>query len=209
MGVDIEAPLRTFLEDVASQKPTPGGGSVAALAGALAAGLTSMVCRLTIGKERYKEVWGEMEHLLEESEKVRSSLQHLITEDALAYDAVSQALKMDRSTSEAKEKRREAFQQALRGAAEVPMETGRRCLDLLSTVREVAGKGNTNALSDAGVAAHLALAAFHGALLNVDINLSSIKAADYVAETRERMEAMAREAVEIHSLVLEVLRTRL
>ncbi|MEE9601059.1 MAG: cyclodeaminase/cyclohydrolase family protein, partial [Thermoplasmata archaeon] len=163
MGVDIETPLRSFIEDVASNKPTPGGGSVAAVTGALAAGLTSMVCRLTIGKKSYEEVEEEMEQLLKDSERLRDRLQALAVEDAQAYDTVIEALRMDRSTPEAKEERGRALQQALRDAAEVPMETSERSLDLLRVAQQVATKGNVNALSDAGVAAHLALAAIRGA----------------------------------------------
>ncbi len=209
MGVELESSLKSFLEDVASKKPTPGGGSVAALAGALAAALTSMVCRLTIGRKGYEEVQARVERLLVESEKLRSRLQDLVVEDARAFDAVSQALKMDRSTPEAKQMRGEALQQALKGAAEVPMETCERCLNLLRVLHEVAKRGNVNALSDTGVAAHLALAAAHGARLNVEINLSSIKASDFVADMQERIEATMSEAEKSHVLAMEVVGERL
>ncbi|MEE9236887.1 MAG: cyclodeaminase/cyclohydrolase family protein [Thermoplasmata archaeon] len=209
MGVDIETSLRSFIEDVASSKPTPGGGSVAAVTGAFAAGLTSMVCRLTIGKKRYEEVQEEMEQLLKDSERLRDRLQALAVEDAQAYDTVIEALRMDRSTPEAKEERGRALQQALRDAAEVPMETSERSLDLLRVAQQVAAKGNVNALSDAGVAAHLVLAAFHGARLNVEINLSSIKSADYVAKRRSRLEAMSHEIENLHARSLTVIDERL
>ncbi len=209
MGVDLGAPLESFIEVVASKKPTPGGGSVAALAGALAAGLTSMVCRLTIGKKGYEEVQDEMEDHLAASERLRNRLQGLIAEDAEAYDGVSRAFRMDRSTPEAKESRAAAIQQALREAAEVPMRTGEEGLDLLQLVHEIARKGNVNALSDAGVAAHLALAAVHGARLNVEINLASIKAADYVEGMRKRLEASRGKAEEVHSLAVGVIDERL
>ncbi len=208
MGVDLGAPLKTFLEDVASKKPTPGGGSVAALAGSLAGGLVSMVCRLTIGKEGYEDVHEEMEKWLEHSEMLRGQLEDLVVRDAKAYDAVSEAFRMDRSTPEAKERRKEAIQRSLRGAADAPLETARRSVDVLRATQDVAAKGNVNALSDAGTAAHLALACFHGARLNVLVNLASIKAPSYVEAAEQELRELEREASRLHSSVLVTMESR-
>ncbi len=208
MGVDLESPLSAFLDEVASKQPTPGGGSVAALAGALAAGLASMVCRLTMGKKGYEDVQDEMERLLGESEALRERMQELIGEDAAAYDDVVRAFRMDKSTSEAKVARSAAIQDAMKGAAHVPMETGERCRDLLEVIEQVAEGGNVNALSDAGVASHLALAGFHGARLNVEINLPSIKDEDFVGQLNERLEKVEWEAMQAHSDVLLAIERR-
>ncbi len=201
MGIDPKASLHDFLEEVASKSPTPGGGSVAALTGALAAGLASMVCRLTIGKKGYEESQDEMERLLGEAEALRERLQELIREDAAAYDGVVEAFRMDKSTPGAKAARSEAIQQAMKGAARVPMETGERCRDLLTIAEQVADQGNVNALSDVGVAAHLALAGFHGARLNVEINLPSIKDEAFVNGLKEKLEKVEWEAVQSHANV--------
>jgi formiminotetrahydrofolate cyclodeaminase len=198
MGVDLDASLRSFLDDVASDKPTPGGGSVAALSGALAAALLSMVCRLTIGKKGYENVQEDMKRLLKEAEEARVRMQQLAAEDAEAYDRVAEAFRMDRSTPEAKERRRQAIQEALKGAAEVPLETAEKCVDVLRIAAEVAAKGNVNALSDAGTAAHLATAGFHGAAMNVEINLASIKGEDFVSRAQGRLEALEEEARRLH-----------
>ncbi len=208
MGVDLEASVSAFLEDVASERPTPGGGSVAALAGAMAAGLTSMVCRLTLGKKGYEEVQEEMERLLGESESLRERLQELVGEDAAAYDEVVKAFRSDRSTPEAKEARTQAIQQAMMGAAQVPLETGERCRDLLSVVKLVSERGNVNALSDVGVAAHLSIAGFHSARLNVEVNLASIKDEAFVDRVREELEKVEWEAMQAHADVLLALEMR-
>lgn len=194
MGVDLEAPLGTFLEDLASRKPTPGGGSAAALAGAVAAALVSMVCRLTLGKKGYEGVEEEMQSVLDASENLRVRLQALMGEDANAYEGVVQAFRMDQRSSAASARRRVAIQEALRGAASVPLETARRCVETLHLVEKVASRGNVHALSDVGSAAHLALAAFRGARLNVEANLSSIKDSDYVDRCRRELDELEEQA---------------
>jgi formiminotetrahydrofolate cyclodeaminase len=175
----------------------------------MAAGLLSMVCRLTIGKRGYEEFQEELAGLLKDAEERRSTLQHLAVRDAEAYDQVSKAFKMDRSTPEAKDRRKEAIQEALKGAADVPMETAESCVDLLRISLDVAEKGNVNVLSDAGTAAHLAHAGFHGAALNVEINLASIKAEDFVLRLRSRLKAMEKEAIRLHKELLQIVSGRL
>lgn len=198
MGVDLDASLRSFLEDVASKKPTPGGGSVAALVGALGAALLAMVCRLTISKKGYEEVQTDIEGLLNGAENLRQRLQELAVRDAEAYDRVAQAFKMDRSTPEAKERRSQAIQEGLKIAAEVPLETAEACVDVLHLSMQVAEKGNVSALSDAGTAAHLALAGLRGAALNVEINLASIRDDGFVSKARSRLRDLEGEAHRLH-----------
>lgn len=208
MGVDPEASWRSLLEDVASSAPTPGGGSVAALAGALGAALAAMVCRLTLGKKGYEDVQEAAELHLARAESLRSRFQDLAGEDAAAYDAVSQAFRRDRSTDEAKRARSEAIQAALKGAAEVPLETATRSVDLLRVVADVARVGNTNALSDAGAASHLALAAFYGARLNVEVNLASLRDGEYAEKARAQLERLRDGGAELHAATLAALKDR-
>lgn len=209
MGVDPDASLRAFLDGLASRDPTPGGGSVAALAGALAAALTSMVFRLTVGKKGYEEVAERFEEFLRQSEALRERFLALAVEDAAAYEAVAQAFRMDRSTEDAKARRGATIQKALRGAAEVPQETARRCVDLLSLVETAAAKGNANALSDAGGAAHLAWAAFEGARLNVEINLSALKDEAFVDRLRTELEGLRGRVREGHRRATAAVASRL
>lgn len=187
MGVDLDAPLRRFLETLASDAPTPGGGSAAALTGALAASLASMVARLTLGKKGYEGAEEEMERALAASEGIRERLEVLVVEDAAAFEGVAEAFRMGKETENDKVRRSEAIQRGLREAAEVPLETAELCVELLSGLLSLAERGNVHAVSDTGGAAHLAYAAFEAALLNVEINLASLRDDAFVAATRRRV----------------------
>ncbi|MCD6414054.1 MAG: cyclodeaminase/cyclohydrolase family protein [Candidatus Diapherotrites archaeon] len=169
-----------FLDELASCLPTPGGGSVSALNGALSAGLIEMVCRLTVQNKRYASVRDEMTDILERAEVLRERLIDLVDDDADAFDGVMAALSMPKTTPEEKEKRKATLQAALKEATEVPVEIAERCLELIKLSSVVAEKGNKNAITDAGVAALAAKAGLEGAILNARINLASIKDADYL-----------------------------
>jgi len=187
----IEMKISEFINELASEKPAPGGGSAAALAGALSAALASMVCRLTIGKKKYKEVEDEMKLVLKETESLREILAKLIDEDSESFKMVSKAYSMPRDNELQAKARKEAIQSALKGAIEVPLEvikTGRKVLDLLHTVAQA---GNVNAISDAAVSALLADACIKGAAYNVRINANSL---DDETE-RKRLTEISDEAV--------------
>ncbi|MGD1996268.1 MAG: glutamate formimidoyltransferase [Anaerolineae bacterium] len=163
-----------FLDAVASDEPAPGGGSVAALAGALASALTVMVSQLTLGRRGYESAQAEMENLAAEAARLQGALTARIAEDAQAYDRVIAALRLPKSTEEEKETRQAAIQGALVHAAEVPLATARDAVAALECAHTAARLGNENALSDAGTAAHMARAAFEGAVLNVRINADQV-----------------------------------
>ena len=167
--------LKGFLDELASSSPAPGGGSTAALAGALAASLVSMVCQLTLGKKGYETVEKTMEKTLEASERLRGDLTELIDEDTKAFDDVILAFKMPKETDEEKRVRSNAIQQGYRTAAQVPLKTAYTCSQLWSLISRVTEKGNTNSITDAGVAALLTYGGVMGALLNVKINLGAIR----------------------------------
>lgn len=173
-----------FLDALASSDPTPGGGSVSAYAGALAAGLISMVCRLTLGQKRFASVQDDMAAALERSEDIRAELTRLTEADMTAYGAFAAAQKLPRATDAEKAERSEKMQAALRDCALVPLRTARACRRLLELCPEVVGKGNPAALSDVGVAALLAQSALRGAALQVATNLAWLKNADFIAEQR-------------------------
>ena len=168
--------MNNFLAELASSKPTPGGGSVAALCGALGASLGSMVCSLTIGKKKYVDVEEDMKTVLAQTERLRVELEQLIDEDAAAFDKVMVAMKLPKETDEEKAVRRDAIQDTLVDAAMVPLAVMQKCVEVVELSETVAAKGNKNAVSDAGVAALVGRAGAHAAKLNVLINLGGIRA---------------------------------
>ena len=171
--------LADFLSDLASDSPTPGGGSVAALGGALAAALTSMVANLTIGKKKYADVQEEVRAILAKTEGLRLELTELMEEDAAAFDKVMVAMKLPKETDEEKAARTETLQAALVDAAMVPLAVMEKCVEAIALAQVAAEKGNKNAVSDAGVAALMGRAGAHAAKLNVLINLSWIQADEH------------------------------
>jgi formiminotetrahydrofolate cyclodeaminase len=180
-------PLHDFLDALASKESVPGGGSAAALGGSLAAALVSMVCNLTLGKKGYEAVEGPMADLLRESEALRAELPQLLEADTQVYGQVMAAYRLPRVTAEEKAARQEAYQAALKAAAEVPLTIAERCGRIVELAMPAAEMGNTWAVSDAGVAVLLADACMRAALLNVYINLASIKDESFVAAMRARL----------------------
>jgi methenyltetrahydrofolate cyclohydrolase len=162
--------IGVFLEDLASQKGTPGGGSAAALIGAIAAALVSMVCNLTIGKAQYRDFEEELKSVLTKAEELRGELTKLIEDDIEAFDAVMRAYGMPRLTQDESTTRAQAIQAALKKATLVPMRCCRACREVITIGGVVAEKGNRNVVSDAGVAAVAAYAALQSAALNVFTN---------------------------------------
>lgn len=192
----VNQDIKTFLDELASSSPAPGGGSVAALSGALGAALSSMVCNLTKGKKGYESAQDEIAELLGKSEGLRRELTELIDKDTQAFNEVMNALKMPKDTEEQKEQRRIALQTAFKHAAEVPMETARKCHQVLDIARIVAQKGNKNSITDAAVSAITAHTGVQSAVLNVRINLSSIKDAEYVQEFSKQLDELLKNAAE-------------
>lgn len=199
----IDQPLRHFLDKLASKSPEPGGGSVAALTGALGAGLVSMVCSLTVGKEKYKDVQPRIEALLKESEKLRQELQDLIQKDTEAYGALSEVYKMPKNTDAEKAARAAKMQEALKIACQVPFEIGLKSLDVAKLAERAADIGNVGAVSDAGVAVLLAQACAQSAALNVKINVNSIKDQAYNTQTWTRMQDVLKQVADLEKAVME------
>ena len=166
--------LSGFVSSVASSAPVPGGGSVAAHVGALAAALVQMVAGLTAGKKKYASVDAEMRALALDAAGLVTQLSALVSRDAAAFADVAAAYKLPNEPADAAAKRTAVVTKALLGAAQVPLETARACVRAAELAGVVATKGNTNAASDAGVAALLAEAGCRGAVLNVRINVASL-----------------------------------
>ncbi len=185
-----DKPVTNFLSELASNAPAPGGGSVAALSGALGAALISMVCNLTLGKKKYAGVQADIKDLLSKSEALRQELADLLEEDVKAYTAYSVAAKMPRGTDEEKTERTNAMQAALKVATDVPLRIAEAASKVMDLCMPAAEKGNVWAVSDAGVAVLMAEAALRSSALNVLINLGSIKDQDFVAEKRAHLESL-------------------
>ncbi|MBM3187474.1 MAG: cyclodeaminase/cyclohydrolase family protein [Chloroflexi bacterium] len=179
-----------FLDALASSEPTPGGGSAAALGGALGAALVSMVCNLTIGKKGYEQVDRPMRELLAKTEALRKELPELLEADTQVYGKVMATYRLPRKTPEQKAEREAAMQAALKEAAEVPLIIAERCAQIVDLALPAAEMGNQWAVSDAGVGVLFAEACMHGALLNVYINLASINDEAFVGQMRRRIEAI-------------------
>jgi formiminotetrahydrofolate cyclodeaminase len=172
--VYLDGTLRDFVSQAAAAKPTPGGGSVSALAGALAASMGEMAAGYTRGRRRYAEAQAEVEGILADLERRRLALLDLVETDAEAYGQVDRAMAMPRDGADSQQARRQALDAALRAALEPPLDVMRHCAEVAEAARRLAEVGNRNLISDAGVGAILAEAACAGAGLNVDANLEYI-----------------------------------
>ncbi|MBN1657161.1 MAG: cyclodeaminase/cyclohydrolase family protein [Anaerolineae bacterium] len=185
-----DKPISIFLDELASDLPAPGGGSVAATAGALGAALVSMVCSLTLGKKGYEDVQDDIQALRAQSEALRQRLTGLLEKDVEAYTGYSVAAKMPRATDEEKAARAIAMQAALKTATDVPLSIAQAAVEVMDLCMPAAEKGNKWAVSDAGVAVLMAEAALRSAALNVLINLGTLKDEEFVADRRAKLEAL-------------------
>jgi formiminotetrahydrofolate cyclodeaminase len=166
--------IEQFLEALASQSATPGGGSAAAIIGAMGAALVSMVCNLTIGKKKYAEVEGEMKDVLAKADTLRKQLIGMIEDDVKAFDAVMGAYGLPKETDADKAKRDSAIQAALKQATDVPMACARAARQVIDIAAIASDKGNLNVISDAGVGVLAGYAALRSAALNVFTNARMI-----------------------------------
>ncbi len=204
-----DKPVTAFLDELASSAATPGGGSAAAIMGGMGAALVSMVCNLTIGKKAYVEVEGDMKDLLAKAEALRARLTDFIRADVEAFDGLMAAYGLPKDTDEQKAARSAAIQEGLKKATDAPLACARACADVIALSLVAAEKGNTNVVSDAGVAALAAVAALRSAALNVDINVPSIKDADFAASRRAETDALLAKWVAEADRVVEVVKSKL
>ncbi len=200
--------LTTFLDDLASGEPTPGGGSAAALAGALGAALATMVARLTVGRKRYADVEPAMQAVLDEADALRVRLTQLVSEDAQAYEAVRAAYKLPKESELDQHERGVAIQSALQAASATPLETMRACIATMQLAERTASLGNVNAATDGAVGVLLAYAGLQGAALNVRVNLGSIEDQDFVATSEQAAARWLDEGAEIAGRILSIVAAR-
>ena len=180
--------IRLFLDELAASGATPGGGSAAAVAGAMGAALVSMVCNLTIGKEKFSGVEAQMKEILARSEALRAELTQLMADDVAAFNAVMAAFRLPKATEADKRGRGEAVQASLKQATLTPLATARACAEVIELCQSVVDMGNPNAISDAGAGAACAQAGLKAAALNVFINLPSLKDESFVLTRRAELE---------------------
>jgi formiminotetrahydrofolate cyclodeaminase len=202
-------PVGAFLDALASSAPTPGGGSVAALSGAMAAGLVSMVCALTIGKKQFAEIEDEVRGIHQRAEALRGQLQQLAENDVEVFGRLSAAYKLPRTTDADAATRQAAIQQVTRLAAEVPLRTAQAAADILPLCIALAPKVGRLIVSDIGVAVVLARATVQSAILNVEINLAGLEDQLYVRETRARIEDLIVGLSEEAEGILAIVRGRI
>ncbi|CAK7059418.1 MAG: Methenyltetrahydrofolate cyclohydrolase [Parabacteroides sp.] len=199
--------IKGFLAETAGSAPVPGGGSISALNGAIATALTEMVANLTIGKKKYAEVEGQMKVIATEAALIRERLIRDIDRDSEAYDRVFAAFKLPKDTDEEKEERSRVIQDATKEAALVPMEVAEEVASVMETIIYVAHKGNQNAVTDACVAMMAARTCVLGALLNVRINLSSIKDEKFVDKLKTKADFLESEVIRIEQKLLDWVKT--
>jgi formiminotetrahydrofolate cyclodeaminase len=202
-------PFEDLVKALASDAPTPGGGTAAALAGAMGASLAEMVAALTVAKDKYAASHGAVRPIGEAAARARENLFRLAQEDADSYDAVVAARRLPKETDEERAERTRRIAEANRLAAEVPMRTAREAAGLLTLLPELAEKGNPNAASDAGAAALLLEASVQAALLNVEINLSAAKDSEFAARLIEEADGLGHESGRLRERVLATVRKRI
>ena len=190
----IERPISNYLDDLSAKLPAPGGGSVAALTGALGVSLISMVLNYTIGKEKYKEFEGELGQALESVKELKKKLTTLIDRDVTAYRMVSSTFASKDGTIKEK---------ALKEAAGVPIEICNCSFEAIKLCREIMDKTNKNLITDIAVAAELLESAFNSALFNVDINLKSIKDKEFLVNVRKAIDPQKKEAAKIKQNIIK------
>jgi formiminotetrahydrofolate cyclodeaminase len=206
--VITQHPLETFLDELASGAPTPGGGSAAAIMGAMGAALVSMVCNVTLGKKGHEAVEAEMKSVRDESEKLRLRLTALVAEDVAAFDALMAAYRLPKSSEDDKSQRAAAIQSSLRGATETPLACARACAEVVALSRRAGEKGYAGVISDAGVGVLAANTALRSAALNVYINAPSLKDRAFADAATAELEKLLDDCARESELVFELVRSR-
>lgn len=186
--------IEVFLDGLASESPTPGGGAVAAIAGATGSALISMVCNLTIGKAGYEEVQERMRGILAAAEHARGAFLEFADVDATAFDGVMAAFKMPKGTDAEKAARSRAIQRGYEEATSPPLEIARLAAAQMELARETTELGNANAASDGACAAQSLSAAVWSATYNVEINASALKDAVKAQVLRDEVSALRAQA---------------
>ncbi len=197
-----EMRLSEFVDELASSSPAPGGGSVAAVSGALGSALVSMVCRLTIGKKGYELVQDDMQKVMNQSDDLHKNLVVLIDQDTDAFNRLMAAFKLPKGNEAEAVQRSKIIQAAYMKAVDIPLTIAENCLMVLQLTDQIKNKGNKNAISDIGVAAQSSYAGLESALMNVSINLGSIKDQEYNTACSLKIQKLREEGLELNTQIL-------
>lgn len=181
--------IKRYLDDLAAKKPAPGGGSAAALTGALGAALLSMVANFTLGKPKYKKFEKDIKKTLKQSEKIRKKLLELVDLDVITYKKVAKTKNKSRTRNLMRDKALALYQKSLKEATTVPLNITRYSLGALELCSILENKANKYLLSDVHVARELLCAAIRSAVVNVRINLSYIKDQNFVSKINQQLKS--------------------
>ena len=201
--------VEKFLDDLASGNPTPGGGSAAAIMGAMGAALVSMVCNVTIGKKGYEAVEAEMKAVRGESESVRRRLTAMVAEDVAAFDSLMAAYRLPKTTDDDKAWRAAAIQAALRRATEAPLDCARACAEVIALSRRASEHGYLNVISDGGVGVLAGFTGLRSAALNVYINVPALKDRAFAEQAKAELEELVEFSAAASEAVYKLVRGKL
>lgn len=205
--------VKEFVEELASSSPAPGGGSVSAISASLASALTSMVCNLTVGKKSYNELEEDkkasIDETLKECEELKFKFLDLMDEDTKVFLELMETFKMPKDTEEEKKVRSEKIQLGYKKSLEVPLSTAKAAFELYKYILIAAQYGNKNAVSDAGVAALMTQSAIEAAILNVKINMSSIKDEEYKDGIGKDIENISSEGTRLREEILKIVNSKI
>ena len=208
-GMIQDSSIEQFLEALASQSPTPGGGSVAAITAAMGAALVSMVCNLTLGKPAYAELETDMQRTLDTATGLRTRLLELVEADVAVFDQVMAAYRLPRASEAERQNRSEVIQAALRAATEVPLTCAGLCLEIIRLSEWIAANGNAGVITDAGAAALTAYAALRSSELNVRVNTKNLKDQAFVSTCLGQLAGMLAEADRLQPVIFNTVLQRL
>ena len=196
----IDNTIKQYLDDLAARMPAPGGGSAAALSGAMAAGLISMVLNFTIGNENYKDFEGSAKIMLETSEGLRKKFMKLFDEDVHSYDSVSKAYKLQKDTDSDKIKRKRAIKEAFKQATLTPLHICQHSIEAIKLCPSLAKGANKNLICDVEVPVRLLEAAFYSAKINVILNQKSIEDEDFNKDVTAQIAQLEKELIKYKEL---------
>jgi glutamate formiminotransferase/formiminotetrahydrofolate cyclodeaminase len=205
----LDLNLREFANELSMDSPAPGGGSTAALSGALSASLSSMVSNLTVGKKGYEDVQKDVKKFAVTAQSLKDEFLRAVDQDTIAFNKVMDALKLPKKTDEQKEEKARAVEDASQEATLVPIGVLEKSIEALKLAKEVALKGNKNSLSDAGVAGLTARAAAEGAYYNIKINLPGLEDADFKSKIKKQATTLVKKAVQLGDELREIIEKEL
>jgi len=205
----LDLNLREFANELSVDSPAPGGGSTAALCGALSASLSSMVSNLTVGKKEYRDVQKDVKEIAVNAQSLKDEFLRAVDLDTIAFNKLMEAYRLPRKTEEQMKERDQAVEEAVKEATMVPFGVLEKSIDALNLAREIALKGNKNSLSDAGVAGLTAQAAAEGAYYNVKINLPNLQDSEFKSKIKKQATSLKNKAVKLGDELKEIIEKEL